>query len=112
MIDSHAAANTIIAQLGGRRFIAMTGAKNFGYGTNDGGMPYLSFKLPSARHFVRDGINYVRVDLTPEDLYRVEFGTVRGGKRLNYTIKHEVDGLYSEDLPMVFEDVTGLCTSL
>ncbi len=50
-------AQTILQQLGGRRFMAMTGARAMA-AHKDG----LSFKLPS--NFARHGINYVKITLT------------------------------------------------
>jgi hypothetical protein len=106
---SREVANTILAQLGGRKFLAMTGAKNLGYADGPDGLGYLSFKLPSDPHFVRDGINYVKIELTPADLYRVEFGRAWGRK---YAPKAQHDDVFAEDLPGLFEDVTGLRTRL
>jgi hypothetical protein len=62
-------ARTIMEQLGGRRFITMTGARDFmDFGNT------LQFRLPS--RFAKDGINQVRITLTPADLYDMEFGKV------------------------------------
>ncbi|EIP9270516.1 hypothetical protein LT886_002400, partial [Salmonella enterica] len=47
----------ILNQLGGNKFIAMTGAKNFVWLEKGG----LIFKLPS--NFARNGINLVRIKL-------------------------------------------------
>jgi hypothetical protein len=49
-------AQTIFAQLGGRRFIAMTGARNLVGGEN-----YLMFSLPTG--FAKNRINNVRITL-------------------------------------------------
>ena len=58
-------AQTILAQLGGRRFIAMTGARNFICGEN-----YLMFSLPKG--FAKDGINKIRITLDWTDTYIFE----------------------------------------
>lgn len=63
-------AQTILTQLGGNRFAAMTGAKQFVAVTD-----YLQFKLPA--NFAKGGINCVKVTLTAADLYDVEFMKVR-----------------------------------
>lgn len=95
-------AQTILQQLGGRRFIAMTGSKNM-TAHKDG----LSFRLPS--NFARGGINYVKITLTPADLYHLEFCKVR---KLEYRVIETEDGVYAEDLQRMFTHATGLDTHL
>lgn len=94
-------ATTILQQLGGRRFIVMTGAKHIG-GTADA----LSFKLPKRQG---NPVNYVRITLTPADTYDVEFSRVHG---LQYTIIHKTEGIYNDQLQELFTRYTGLQTSL
>ena len=60
-------AQTILQQLGGRMFIAMTGARHLT--SSEGG---LAFKLPS--NFATDGINHVIIRLNWRDTYDVTFG--------------------------------------
>lgn len=99
--DTKQVAETILAQLGGRRFLAMTGAKNL---MSDG--PALRFNLPS--NFATGGINFVKVTLTAADDYTIEFGKIRGMKYKVITTK---DGVYCDNLRAVFTAVTGLdCT--
>jgi hypothetical protein len=97
-------ATTILEQLGGRRFVMMTGAKNLIAHPNA-----LSFKLPGGGGFAKDGINYVKITLDPSDTYTVEFSRVRGR-----TVKtlHTVSDIYAENLRDVFTRATGLQTSL
>lgn len=101
---SNEVAKTILTQLGGNRFAAMTGAKNF-VGSPDA----LSFTLPGGGGFCRDGINVVRVVLTPADLYDVEFSRRRGS-----TVKtvKKVEAIFFDQLRLTFEQATGLRTSL
>lgn len=101
---SNTVSQTILAQLGGNRFLAMTGAKNLTTGGND-----LSFRLPGNPGFVRDGINYVKIELNGSDLYDVTFGRIHGTK---YTVKATVEDLYFDSLQEVFTRYTGLETSL
>lgn len=96
-------ANTILAQLGGNKFRAMTGANNF-VGSSDS----LSFRIPG-KNFAKDSINVVRVTLTPADLYDVEFSRLRG---IKLTTVKKVEGIYFDQLRSTFEEVTGLRTSL
>jgi len=64
-------AQQILSQLGGNRFIAMTGAKMFTQDQNA-----LNFRLPA--NFANQGINHVRIELNGNDLYDIRFGKVRG----------------------------------
>lgn len=98
-------AQTILQQLGGRRFQAMTGAKNF-IAHSDGS---LSFRLPSTPHYVKDGINAVKISLNAADLYDLEFLRVRGTK---LTTKHIISDIYAEELQGAFTFATGLDTHL
>jgi hypothetical protein len=97
-------ADTILAQLGGGKFIAMTGANGFIQGGRT-----LSFKLPRG---ARDGINGISITLTPADLYDVEFLKVSGGRSYSRKVVREVTGVYADQLRSVFTSVTGLETSL
>ena len=93
-------AQTILKQLGGRRFIAMTGAKNIGF-TNKG----LSIKICKNAK----GITHVVVDYNRgKDLYDMEFVKIRGTKRTGKKVK----SVYADDLKTIFKGYTGLRTSL
>ena len=93
-------AKTILEQLGGNKFIAMTGAKNF-VGSETG----LSFKIGRNAK----SISHVRIELDPSDTYTIKFLRVR---------KHEVkeissfSGVYFDSLQSVFTANTELYTSL
>lgn len=97
---------TILEQLGGRKFVAMTGAKSF-YGFED----TLRFRLPS--RFAKDGINFVTVMLKPDDTYYVEYGKLYGRK---YEPKYKQvavqTGVYVDGLKEAFTLTTGLDCSL
>ena len=105
-------AETILTQLGGRKFIAMTGAKNFldcGSG--------LSMKLPKNPR----GINHVKVTLNALDTYDMIFqnympirvnhktGVISGDK---LTIVAQYEGVYCDQLEKIFHLATGLYTRL
>ena len=96
-------AETILQQLGGRRFVAMTGARQFLGGKNS-----LSFKLPG-KNFCKGDINYVRIELTPMDVYDMVFCRIRG-TNVTEIAKHE--GIYNDQLRGIFTQETGLRTSL
>ncbi len=94
-------ANTILEQLGGNRFLAMTGAKQL-VGMDNG----LMFGLPRG---AKDGINKVRITLTPDDFYTVEFFKIRG---IDVRPVGECEMVYADTLRATFEKLTGLRTSL
>jgi hypothetical protein len=95
-------AETILAQLGGARFVAMTGAKHLCGNANG-----LSFKLPA--HFAKDGINVVLVVLDPSDTYTLTFYKKRG---LKCTTVEVVDNVHADSIRAVFTSHTGLETTL
>lgn len=95
--DMHVA-NTILHQLGGRAFIAMTGARDF---IADG--TTLAFRVPG--HMTRERINGVRVKLDPSDTYSVEFIRIRGSVTTSIS-RHEL--VYADQLANLFAATTGL----
>ncbi len=95
-------AETILEQLGGRRFIAMSGARHLAdYGNA------LSFKLPG--RLALGSINFVKIRLNGMDLYDLEFGEIRG---TSYRVLEELSDIDCESLQPVFTGVTGLDTHL
>lgn len=108
-------AETILEQLGGRRFKLMTGARHFSYSaiihpTKDGNAIEseniaLTFKLPMGR------FNCVRIELTPADTYLVTFQQITYRKAVVFTTREEIrSDVYAEQLREVFREVTGLAT--
>jgi len=95
-------ATTMINQLGGGRFRMMTGAKDFVF---DNSKKSLTFKIGRNAK----GVTHVRITLNGRDLYDVEWLAVRGGK---VTTKAKDDGIYADMLRDVFENRTGMYTSL
>lgn len=91
-------AETILNQLGGNRFIAMTGSKNFAASEN-----YLSMKLTRNA----SGANYLKITLTPMDVYKMEFISIRGN---SIKTKVEFDNVYCDQLQSLFTEATGLYT--
>ena len=90
-------AKTILQQLGGNKFIAMTGAKNLGF-TDKG----LQMKIGRNSK----GVTHVIIDLDRgKDLYDIEFVKVRGTKRT--TVK-KLKGIYADQLGEIFTRYTGL----
>jgi hypothetical protein len=91
-------AQTILEQLGGRRFVVMTGAKDF-VATTGG----LRFRLPCRK------ANVVEITLTPADEYNMCFSLLRAGK-IKTVCKY--DGVYCDQLQSLFTKATGLYTQL
>jgi len=92
-------AGEMLKQLGGRKFIMMTGAKNFAVGPKGA-----SFKI--GRNSKND--NFVRIDLK-NDLYDMEFIQMRAGK---LKVKSKEKGVYADQLQKMFTKNTGMYTSL
>jgi hypothetical protein len=98
-------AKTIIEQLGGGRFAAMTGARNFvalsaAFNGEDG----VQFSI--GRNAKR--VNKVVVTLNGRDLYDVRFWNVT---RARCTQVAEYNDVYCDSLRTVFESATGMYTS-
>jgi hypothetical protein len=104
MIDLQVA-ETILEQLGGREFTVMTGAKNF-----VGSPTTLSFSLPGAGGFCKNGINRVVITLEPSDTYTVQFYRIRRGSALVLVANHT--DIYYDGLQELFTRETGLAVSL
>jgi hypothetical protein len=90
------------SQLGGQRFIAMTGAK-FLLAPESA----LSFHLPS--NLATNGINRVRIDLTAADLYDMTFIRARGLKVFYET---KIEEVHCDQLRSIFTEATGFEVSL
>lgn len=87
---------TIINQLGGNRFIMMTGARNFA--CTDTAM---TFSIPRINK-----IKYIRITLNGLDLYDIDFINTK-----IETIKR-ISDVYADQLQDIFTQETGLYTSL
>ena len=95
-------AEEILRQLGGGRFIAMTGAKNFTCDNNS-----LGFRLSGT--MTKNRINYVKVTLNAMDTYDLEFVNLRAGK---IKLVEKFEGAYNDMLQSVVSSRTGLALSL
>ena len=87
----------ILQQLGGNRFVAMTGAKNLGTSTKKD----LSFSI--GRNAKK--VTHVKITLTSADLYDVKFINARGAK---IKVLKKVKGVYGDMLPKIFKKYTGM----
>src|SRR3990167_5993150 len=92
----------ILKQLGGHRFIAMTGAKNFTCDDNS-----MGFMLSGT--MTKDRINFVKITLNCMDTYDLEFKNIRAS-----VIKDicSFEGAYNDMLRNIVSDRTGLALSM
>lgn len=97
-------ANEILRQLGGSRFVAMTGAKDILGGPNR-----LQFQVGRG---AKDGINKVRITLDPSDTYTVQFFKMGRAPLFEIKTVAEFSDVYADSLRQVFESATGFYTSL
>ena len=102
MQDGGSVGQTILNQLGGNRFIAMTGANKFVQSAKDN---WLAFRI--GRNTSK--ANYVKIQLMPNDTYTVTFIRIHGMK---YTELKVYDTIYFDQLETIFTEYTGLYTRL
>ena len=93
--EKMAIAEEVVKQLGGRRFILITGAYDF-LAADSG----VRFKLLAG--FNKQGISLVEVTLEPSDTYRVRFEAAGG------MIVSEHENIYNDQLRELFTSETGL----
>ena len=93
-------AQIILEQLGGNKFLAMTGSKNLVDMGNG-----LKMSLPKNQ----SKANGLEVTLNESDTYNMKFYKITGA---NFTIKEEYQDIYASELQTVFTEVTGLDTHL
>lgn len=92
----------ILQQLGGNKFIAMTGAKDF----VRSGDTMLQFSVGRG---ATNKTNKVRIELDANDTYTMRFYRIW---KMEAKVIEEITGLYAEDLQRIFTDRTGFLTSL
>ena len=102
LTNAQQVAETILNQLGARKFLVMTGARDL-VATAQG----LQFKLPA--NFAKDGVNMIRVELNALDTYDVIAGR---WARLDFKEKARESLIYGEDLQRAFTRLTGLDTRI
>ena len=105
-MDSQSIAKTILQQLGGRKFITMTGSSNFGGGIDEKSNPYLIMRLKRNK----SGARYLRITLNVMDTYDMKFMKLDKNDNLQSVSEH--NGIYCDMLQDVFTEVTGLYTHL
>jgi hypothetical protein len=93
-------AQTILAQMGGNKFLAMTGAKYLVALDNA-----LQFTLPNRK------INSVVIRLDADDTYTMLFNK-KTNMGIDIKLIASAVGVYADQLQSVFTEKTGLYTSL
>ena len=100
-------ARTILQQMGGNRFLSMTGAK-VSYGIENNGNVSLNCKFTGCSK-----INHVTVTYMYEtDTYKMIFHKIRYNPIYSIAVIEDYMEVYGEDLQRFFTDVTGLYTTL
>lgn len=92
-------AKIILQQLGGNQFVAMTGAKCFSDGPNTLIVRFKGSKVA----------NHLNITLNQDDTYYIRFAKITG---VSYQKVKEMGGVYCDMLRPIFEETTGLLTSL
>ena len=94
-------ATEILNQLGGNRFLVMTGSKNLVAMEN-------GLRMNLSRN--KAGAKWLSVKLNGLDLYDLDFFTA--DKDLNIKSKAKFENVYCDQLQSIFTQVTGLYTKL
>jgi len=93
-------AKTILSQLGGNRFLAMTGAHSLTVSANA-----LEIKLPKNPAKVYG----LKIELAADDTYSMLIGT----QKPHFVFTWEkIEGIYCDNLVSIFEEKTGLAARL
>jgi len=92
-------AATILKQLGGGRFVAMTGAGHMSAGDS-----CLNIRFKGSK-----AVNHLAVKLETNDTYTMTFGKVKGW---DYKTTTPIEGVYAGDLQRIFTLKTGLDTKI
>ena len=95
-------AQIILRQLGGGRFVAMTGAKDL-IDLGNG----LRMSLPAS--MTKGRVNRLTITLAADDTYTVSVGKYA---RLDYREIETVEGVYVDRLHETIREMTGLATRL
>lgn len=95
-------AEEILLQLGGNRFIAMTGSKNFAAGDNGRSLSMKVGQNPK-------GVTHLKITLDPTDTYTMIFYRIRANK---IKVLETFTGVYNDMLQKIFTKMTGLYTHL
>jgi hypothetical protein len=97
----------ILQQLGGNKFLAMTGSKNLTYSSVENN--YLQMRL--TRNM--SGANFLKITLNASDTYTLKFFKVTIKDYMPIISKEQTfEDIYCDQLQEIFTKVTGLYTKL
>lgn len=99
-METLSVAKEILNQLGGAKFIAMTGSKNF-IGSEDALTMHLTKNKANAK--------YLRIELNANDTYTMIFRKA-ANKNYEYHIAAKFEDVYGDMLQDIFTSTTGLYT--
>ncbi len=105
-------AQTILNQLGGNRFLVMTGTKNLIFADITATNENEWLRMNLTRNMA--GVNRLKVILNGDDTYTMKFYKQVINKNFDCIISKEqtFEGVYCDMLQKIFTSVTGLYTSL
>ena len=104
-------AYTILVQLGGRRFLAMTGSHRLLQAGRSAHNPNPWLRMDLAEN--QGQANRLKITYMPNDLYKMEFYHMRlAGADPIVTHEQTFEDVYYDSLQEIFTRVTGLLTSL
>ena len=110
----------ILQQIGGNKFLVMTGSKVKYYGYDKNGYVYLMFQLSKNQSKAQ----FLKIQLNDKDLYNMEFSKIKKTLNKEYAaigikIYDEslenikiIEDVYCDQLQEVFTDITGMYTRL
>ena len=117
---THGNYQDILQQIGGNKFLVMTGSKVKYYGYDNNGYVYLMFKLTKNQSKAQ----FLKIQLNGKDLYNMEFTRIKKTLNKEYSalgiriydeaieIIKTYEDIYCDQLQEIFTDITGMYTRL
>ena len=105
-------ATTILQQLGGNKFLVMTGSKNFLYAEKSETVENEWLRMDLTKNSAN--VNRLKITLNADDTYTMKFYKQVIKNYVDVVISNEqtFEGVYCDMLQEIFTKVTGLKTSL
>ncbi len=105
--------STILQQLGGNKFLVMTGAKNLAFDKISKTNKNVSLQMKLPRN--NSGANTLKISLMGDDTYTMEFYNGRLCRKtfdFKKSKQQTFERIYNDQLQEIFTQVTGFYTSL
>jgi len=105
-------AKEILNQLGGSKFLAMTGSKNLLYAEITESNPNFWLRMDLIRNKAK--ANRLKITLTDMDTYIMKFYNqqIKNYTEVVITNEKTIEGVYCDQLQEMFTEITGLDTAL